>query len=94
MHLIIDTIYFQTSVILLQADTFDQRAGQQGYFTFQHKWLILTERQHVPFIERTIHKLSNVVVMSFSGKAEYSYKITVNGCLANGFVRPRFKHVA
>ena len=51
-----------------QANTFDETSDQQGYFTFLHKWLILTEARHLPSIENYVQNISNVAVVSWEKK--------------------------
>ena len=54
---------------LFQANLFDETAGQQGYFTFLHKWLIITEARALSSVESCIQNISNVAVLSWQEKA-------------------------
>lgn len=46
---------------------FDDMAGQQAYFTFQHKWLILTDAHlhQTLSVDEHIHNISNVAFILF-----------------------------
>ncbi len=44
-------------------------AGQQAYFTFRHKWVLLTESVFIPAIEENVHNVTNVAVVSWVSEA-------------------------
>ena len=47
-----------------QANTFDSHRDQQGFFTFQHKWVIVTKQpSQLNDIELFLGNVSNVVAL-------------------------------
>ena len=50
---------------VLQANTFDQRRDQQGFFTFSHKWIVVAKQQdHLDDMETFIGNVSNVIAFA------------------------------
>lgn len=51
-------------LFLFQVSIFDEMAGQQAYFTFQHKWLILTYLGQYASYEALTRNITNIAFIS------------------------------
>ena len=72
--IIIGDVQF-TSLCLKVANTFDVIANQQGYFTYQHKWItLLNEKSHLDEVIHSVENVTNLLAVT-TKESTNSFKI-------------------
>ena len=67
------------SVCVVQANTFDMRRNQQGFFTYLHKWIIVAKHQsQLDDIEFFLGNVSNVVAVVLRNTAHPIQQVLIN----------------
>ena len=60
-HFLLQRVY----ALFFQANTFDLRRDQQGFFTFLHKWIVVVkQRDHLDDIETFVGNVSHVIAVA------------------------------
>ena len=71
----------------MQANTFDIRRNQQGFFTYLHKWVIVAKQQsQLDDIEFVLGNISNVVAVVLRDTAQPIEQVCVNVTMSLRFI--------